>query len=136
MYSENALGSRNSCDPALFLETGAAQHRAALRRLEGNRRLHSALRTDRTGFGPHPLHPTGALRLALLTVLGVVFELFVVEKDLLAGRKHKLGAAVAALQYSIGKFHGQATPNREEHRRIGHGPERDVPVTVPCSVRW
>jgi hypothetical protein len=31
-------------------------------------------------------------------VLGVVLELFIVEEELLAGRKNKLGAAVDALQ--------------------------------------
>jgi hypothetical protein len=40
-------------------------------------------------------------------VFGVVFELFIVEKELLAGRKNELGAAVDALQDSIGEFHGQ-----------------------------
>jgi hypothetical protein len=39
-----------------------------------------------------------------------------VEKDLLAGRKNKLGSAVAALQYSIREFHGQASPGQ------GHTP--------------
>jgi hypothetical protein len=48
-----------------------------------------------------------ALRLALLAALGVVLELFIVEEDLLARRKNKLGAAVDALQYSIRKFHGR-----------------------------
>jgi hypothetical protein len=40
-------------------------------------------------------------------VFGVVFELFIVEKQLLAGRKNELGATVDALQNSIGEFHGQ-----------------------------
>ena len=42
--------------------------------------------------------PRRALRLALLAVLGIVLELFIVEKDLLARGKHKLGAAVNALE--------------------------------------
>jgi hypothetical protein len=33
--------------------------------------------------------------------------LFVVEEDLLASRKNELGAAVDALEYSIGEFHGR-----------------------------
>jgi hypothetical protein len=40
-------------------------------------------------------------------VFGVVLELFIVKKELLAGRKNELGAAVDALQNSIGEFHGQ-----------------------------
>jgi hypothetical protein len=38
--------------------------------------------------------------------------LFVVEEELLAGSEYKLGAAIAALQDSVGKFHG-----RLPHRR-------------------
>jgi len=40
-------------------------------------------------------------------VLGIVFELFIVEKQLLAGREHKVGAAIIALQYSVDEFHGR-----------------------------
>jgi hypothetical protein len=40
-------------------------------------------------------------------MLGVVLELFIVEKELLARCKNKLGAAVNALQNSIGEFHGR-----------------------------
>jgi hypothetical protein len=40
-------------------------------------------------------------------VLGVVFELFVVEKQLLASRKNELGAAVNTLQSLVEKFHGR-----------------------------
>jgi hypothetical protein len=40
-------------------------------------------------------------------VFGVVLELLIVEKELLAGRKNELGAAVNTLQDSIGEFHGQ-----------------------------
>jgi len=40
-------------------------------------------------------------------VFRVVFELFIVEKKLLAGRKNELGAAIDTLQDSIGEFHGQ-----------------------------
>jgi hypothetical protein len=46
-------------------------------------------------------------------VLGIVFELFVVEEDLLASRKDKFGAAVAAFQYSIREFHGRYPRNRD-----------------------
>jgi hypothetical protein len=76
-----------------------------LRGFEGNRGFGAALGACGAGFGAHPLLSARALGLALLAVLGVVFELFIVEEDLLAGSKHKLGAAVAALQDSIGEFH-------------------------------
>jgi hypothetical protein len=55
---------------------------------------------------------TNTLRLALFAALGIVLELFVVEEYLLAGRKNELGAAVDALEYSIGEFHGQASPEQ------------------------
>jgi hypothetical protein len=48
-----------------------------------------------------------ALCLALLAALGVVFEVFVVKKHLLAGRENKLGAAVNAFKDSIREFHGR-----------------------------
>jgi len=40
-------------------------------------------------------------------MLGVVLELLVVEEELLACCENKLGAAVNALQDSIGEFHGR-----------------------------
>jgi hypothetical protein len=53
------------------------------------------------------LGSAGTLRLALLAVLGIVLELLVVEEQLLAGCKHKVSAAVVALQYSVDEFHGR-----------------------------
>jgi hypothetical protein len=38
-------------------------------------------------------------------VLGIIFELLVVKKQLFAGCKHKVGAAIAALQHSVDEFH-------------------------------
>jgi hypothetical protein len=49
----------------------------------------------------------GTFRLALFAVLGVVLELFVAEKELLARGEDKLSSAVYALQFSIRKFHGR-----------------------------
>jgi hypothetical protein len=40
-------------------------------------------------------------------VLGIVLELFIVKEKLLARRKHKLGAAVTALQNPVDEFHGR-----------------------------
>jgi hypothetical protein len=91
----------------LLLETDTAQYRPALGGLEGNGCLLAALRTGGPCLWTNPLTTTNALRLALLTALGIVLELFVVEKDLLARGKDKLRPAVDALQYSIGEFHGR-----------------------------
>jgi hypothetical protein len=81
----------------LPLEADAAQHRSALRGLEGNCRLRPALRTIGPRLRAHPGAPAGALRLALLAVLGIVLELLIVEEKLLAGSKYELGAAIVAL---------------------------------------
>jgi hypothetical protein len=91
----------------LFLEARPAQYRPALRRLERNRGLRTALRTCRACLGANSLRAARTFRLALLAVLGIVLELFIVEKDLLARCKHKLGAAVYTLEDSIGEFHGR-----------------------------
>jgi hypothetical protein len=40
-------------------------------------------------------------------MLGIIFELLVVEEQLLARGENKLGAAVNTLQHSIGEFHGR-----------------------------
>jgi hypothetical protein len=48
-------------------------------------------------------------------MLGVVLELLIVEKDLLARCKYKIGAAVNAFQDSIGKLHGRL-PSQETDR--------------------
>jgi hypothetical protein len=46
-------------------------------------------------------------------VLGVVGELLVVEKQLFAGRKDELGAAVIAFQDSVDKLHDRIPQSRE-----------------------
>jgi hypothetical protein len=46
-----------------------------------------------------------------------------VEKQLLAGRKHELGAAIAALQYSVGEFHGRLPLMAGKLNEIGHDSE-------------
>jgi hypothetical protein len=53
------------------------------------------------------------LRLALLAVFGIVLELFIVKKQLLASREHKFGPAVIALQYFVSEFHGRLPWNRK-----------------------
>jgi hypothetical protein len=91
----------------LFLETAAAKHRPTLRGLEGNGSFCSALGAGSARLRTHLLVAAHPLSLALFTALGVVFELFIVEEDLLARSKNELGAAVNARQYSIGEFHGR-----------------------------
>jgi hypothetical protein len=67
-------------------------------------------------------------------MLGVIRKLFVVEKQLLAGREHKLGAAIDALQYSVGKLHGRL-PKEGNYAEIGHDFERlAVPVSLSSCV--
>ena len=89
------------------LETSAAEHRTALCGLEGNGGLHAALRTGGTCLGAYPGTAAHTLCLALLAVLGIVLELFVVEEKLLARSEDELGATVIALQNSVGKLHGR-----------------------------
>jgi hypothetical protein len=66
-------------------------------------------------------------------VFGVVFKLLIVEKELLAGRKNKLGAAVDTLQDAISEFHA-SLPRRETHTDSGHGLIKNLPVAVPCPL--
>jgi hypothetical protein len=52
--------------------------------------------------GSQNRHP---LRLAALASLGFVAKLLIVEKQLLAGRKDEIRAAVNALQHLVLEFH-------------------------------
>jgi hypothetical protein len=54
----------------------------------------------------------------LLAALGVILELFVVEKQLLARSEDEFLAAVNALQVAIRKFHGRLprTQRNESNR--------------------
>jgi hypothetical protein len=90
----------------LLLKTRTAENRSALCWLEGNGSVRTACRAGCTGLGPHaPAART--FRLALLAVLGIVLELFIVEEELLARGEHEVNAAVSALQDSVDKFHGR-----------------------------
>jgi len=48
----------------------------------------------------------------LFAVLGIVFELLVVKKQLLARGEHKLDSAVMTLQNSVDEFHGRLPQSR------------------------
>lgn len=95
----------------LPLKTRPAKHWPALGRLKGDGGLRPAFRAGRPGFGANPRISAGALGFALFTTLGVVFELLIVEEELLARRKDEVSAAVNTLEDSICEFHGRL-PNR------------------------
>jgi hypothetical protein len=76
-----------------------------LRGTERNRCILAARRAPRARFSAHPRPAVGSLGLALLASLGVVLELLVVKKQLLACGENKFFAAINTLQDSIGKFH-------------------------------
>jgi len=91
----------------LNFEAFPAEYRPALGGFEGDGCFLSTLRTDGASLWTHPTAAVGTFRLALFAVLGVVLELFVAEKELLARGEDKLSSAVYALQFSIRKFHGR-----------------------------
>lgn len=95
------------------LKARTAEHRAALRRLEGDRRLHAALRAVCPRLGTYTSLARRSLRLALLAALGVVRELFFVKKQLFACGKNKLVAAVLTRQNAIRVFHGRLSVGKE-----------------------
>jgi hypothetical protein len=66
-------------------------------------------------------------------MFGVVFKLFIVEKELLASSKNKIGAAVNTFQDSISEFHA-SLPRRESHTDSDHGLIKNLPVAVPCPL--
>ncbi len=63
-------------------------------------------------------------------MLGIVLELFVVEKELLTGGENELCPAVVALQNSVDKFHGRF-PKTGRTVEIGHE-LGSLPVPFPC----
>ena len=117
--------------PLLLLETGSAKHRPALCRLERNRGLHAAFRTDGTRLRANT-PPACALRLALFAVLRIVLELFVVKEKLLAGGEDELNAAIATLQSPVSKFHGRL-PQHRENRPKSAKVTNSMPVPFPCD---
>jgi len=113
----------------LLLETGSAKNRPTLGRFEGDRGFHSTSRTGSARLGTHATS-AGTFCLALLAMLGVVLELFVVKEKLLTRGEHKFGAAVVTLQDSVDKFHGRLPQSRGTFE-IGHERE-SLPVPFPC----
>jgi hypothetical protein len=58
-------------------------------------------------FRAHPHASARSFGLALFAAFGVVLELFVVEKELLTRREHKLVSTVRTLKNTIEEFHGR-----------------------------
>lgn len=80
----------------MLLEARSAKNRSALRWLEWDRSFRAAFRTGGTRFCAHAAAAC-AFRFALFAVFGIVLELFIVKKQLLARSEDKLGATVTAL---------------------------------------
>jgi len=57
---------------------------------------------------------SGPFRLALLTVLGVVLELLVVEEKLLASAEHEFSAAINTHHVTVNEIHGSSRPSGDE----------------------
>jgi len=64
----------------VLLKAGTAKNGPTLGGLEWHRRFFAALRTVGSRFRAHAGAASDALGLALLAMLGVVFELFIVEE--------------------------------------------------------
>jgi len=117
-FSSRKIEVRSGRGGGLLLrEAFAAENGAALRGAEGDCGLLAALGTGGAGFDasvvvsvPVALKARGgehshALGLAGFAALGFVLELLVVEEQLFARGKNKLGATVDAGQYLVLKFH-------------------------------
>jgi len=96
-----------------LLEAFPAEDWAALRRTEGNGGVLAALRTGGLGLRAHLRRAAstagactfGALGFATLATFRFVFEAFVGEEHLFAGRKDKLRTTFGTLQDLIVEFH-------------------------------
>ena len=90
-------------------EALAAVDRTALRRLEGNGCLPTALRAHGHGFGFSETR-TGrplALGLTSFTALGFIFEIFIVEEMLFSRGEYEIRSAIDALEIAVLKLrHG------------------------------
>lgn len=114
-----------------LLKARTAQYRPSLRRAERYGGVFTASRALGARLGAHPRTAIGALRLALLAALGIVLELFVVKKQLLASGEDELFPAINTLQDSICEFHGRL-PRTQATFRFGH----DCAAAVPFPVSF
>jgi hypothetical protein len=77
-----------------------------LRGLKGNRSFGSAFGTNRPGFSAHPIAGSShAFDLALFAALWIILKLFVVKKQLFAGGKDEVVAAVRTFQNLVDEIH-------------------------------
>jgi hypothetical protein len=88
------------------------------------------LGAGKAGLWTHPSTALGALGFALLAVLRVILELFVVKEDLFASGKDKLRATIDARHHSIRKIHGHV-PEAGGHAGAGLTTEK---LAVPVSL--
>jgi hypothetical protein len=103
-----------------LLEALAAKNRPALRWLKGDGGLLAASGAVGPSFHPGTSsragcsHGNGTFGLAGLATLGLVLELFIVEKKLFPGRKDEVGATVNALENFVLEFHGELLPSARD----------------------
>jgi hypothetical protein len=98
---------------APLLEALPAEHRAPLRRPEGNGRYLAALRAIGFRFRPHRTASPAtfcSLCLAGFAPLRFVLETFVGEKHLFAGSKYELCTTLGTFQDLIVIFHEPLSP--------------------------
>jgi hypothetical protein len=99
-----------------FLKTFATENGPALRRLEGHRRLFSALRARGFGFDlDRAVSGRGAqhgdpLGLACFATLWFVLELLIVKEKLFTRGEYEIRTAIYTFQRSVLEFHRENAP--------------------------
>ena len=77
-----------------------------MRGLKRNRRLSGTFGANRPGFCAHTIAgPCHAFDLALFTALWIILKLFIVKKELFAGGKDEVVAAVRTFQNLVDEIH-------------------------------
>jgi len=69
----------------------------------------------------------------LLAALRVVFEIFIVKKQLLACGEYKLSSAIGAFEHAVDEFHGRLPQNRANNMKSAKL-ELLLPVPFPCFL--
>jgi len=107
-----ALAGLTDCG-AFLLEATPTKNWTALSRLEGDGGFRAALRANGARLRAHRPGAGCPFGLALFAPLGVVFELFVEEKELLARSEHEIVPAVHALENFVDELHPLPSPLAE-----------------------
>ena len=89
----------------MFFKTGTAEYRPALVGAERDCGFCAAFGADGAGFWACTRGAGGSLGLALFAMLGIVYKLFGVKKDLFVSGKNKVFPADDTLQNPICKLH-------------------------------